>query len=57
MKVVIQRVGHAQVTIDGTVTGKIDKGYLVLLGIGLNDNQDDIDWLCKKISSGLSVGS
>ena len=49
MRVVIQRVAHASVTIEGTCKSKISKGFLVLLGIEEADGQEDIDWLCKKI--------
>lgn len=49
MRVVIQRVKHASVTIDGSVFSKISCGYLILVGIEEVDSQDDIDWLCKKI--------
>lgn len=50
MRVVIQRVSKASVTIDGTVKSKIDKGLLILLGIENADTQEDIDWLAGKIS-------
>ena len=49
MRVVIQRVTHASVTIEDTCKSKIGKGFLVLLGIEETDGQEDIDWLCKKI--------
>ena len=49
MKVVIQRVAEASVSIEQKVEGQIGKGLLILLGIGLEDSQEDIDWLCKKI--------
>ena len=49
MRVVIQRVAYASVTIEGTCKSKIGKGFLVLLGIEEADGQEDIDWLCKKI--------
>lgn len=48
MKTVIQRVSHASVTIDGTKKSAISKGFLILLGIGSEDTQEDIDWLVKK---------
>jgi len=51
MKAVIQRVSEASVTIDGNVKSKIEKGLLILLGIENADNQEDIQWLCKKISN------
>ena len=49
MRVVIQRVTKASVTIDNKVKGKIGKGMLILLGICEEDTQEDIDWLLKKI--------
>ncbi len=54
MKVVIQRVSSASVTIDGAVKSAIERGFLVLLGIGNDDTEEDADWLVKKIS-GLRV--
>lgn len=49
MRVVIQRAGHASVTIDRTCKSAIGKGLLILVGIEETDGQEDIDWLCKKI--------
>lgn len=49
MRIVIQRVSHASVTIDGITKSKIDKGYLILLGIEEADTTEDIDWLCHKV--------
>lgn len=49
MKVVIQRVSTASVTINGDMTAAIAAGFLVLLGIETIDNKEDADWLCKKI--------
>lgn len=49
MRVVIQRVRHASVTINGNLKSAIQGGLLVLVGIEDSDNQDDIEWLCKKI--------
>jgi len=51
MKVVIQRVSEASVSIDGTVTAKIGSGMLILLGIETADGEEDIDWLVKKITA------
>lgn len=48
MKVVVQRVRHASVTIDGNVHGKINTGFLVLLGISSTDSKQDVDYLVKK---------
>jgi|ERR1035437_6149111 D-tyrosyl-tRNA(Tyr) deacylase len=50
MRTVIQRVSSASVTIDGKVFSAIEKGLLVLVGIEETDNNEDIEWLCKKIS-------
>lgn len=49
MRVVIQRVSEASVTIDGQVKSAIEKGLLVLVGIQDEDTDEDIQWLCKKI--------
>ena len=49
MRTVIQRVSQASVTIDGNMKSEIGKGLLVLLGICDDDNEEDIDWLVKKI--------
>ena len=49
MRAVIQRVKEAKVTVDGQITGRIQRGFLVLIGIGQGDNAEDIDWLSKKI--------
>jgi D-aminoacyl-tRNA deacylase len=49
MRIVVQRVSEASVTVDGQITGQIAKGLLVLLGIEDMDTQEDIDWLCGKI--------
>ena len=51
MKVVIQRVSSASVTIDNNVVANIQKGLLVLLGIEDADNQEDINWLTGKIAN------
>jgi D-tyrosyl-tRNA(Tyr) deacylase len=49
MKAVIQRVANAQVTVDEKIVGKIEKGLLILLGIGKDDSDEDIDYLVRKI--------
>lgn len=49
MRVVIQRVSEASVTINGSIKSAIGKGYMILLGIGADDTVEDIDWLTKKI--------
>lgn len=49
MRAVIQRVSKASVTVEGTITGQIKKGLLVLLGIEDADGKEDIEWLSGKI--------
>lgn len=49
MRVVIQRVKHASVTIEGKVKSSIQQGLLILVGIEDTDSSEDIEWLCKKI--------
>lgn len=51
MRVVIQRVSHASVTIDGNVKSKIGAGFLILLGVCNEDDNEDVDWLVKKITA------
>ena len=50
MKVLIQRVSSASVTIDNKIVADIQKGLLVLVGIEETDTQEDIDWLVGKIT-------
>ena len=56
MKVVIQRVSEASVTIDNVVKASINRGYMILLGIEEADSVEDIDWLSKK-TIGLRIFS
>jgi len=49
MRLVIQRVSEASVTIEGTVNGSIKTGLLVLLGIEHEDTSEDIQWLASKL--------
>jgi D-tyrosyl-tRNA(Tyr) deacylase len=51
LKVVIQRVSSASVTIDNKIVADIQKGLLVLVGIEDADAQEDIDWLVNKITN------
>lgn len=51
MRVVIQRVSHASVAIDGACKSSIKEGFLILLGIEEADAREDADWLCKKIAN------
>lgn len=50
MKVVIQRAKHASVTVNGAVTGAIDKGYVLLVGITHTDSLEDIQYVAKKVA-------
>ena len=49
MRVLIQRVSKARVTIENEKTSQIDEGLLVFLGIEYADDQNDVDWLVKKV--------
>jgi D-tyrosyl-tRNA(Tyr) deacylase len=49
MRIVIQRVKHAKVTIDGQVHSSIGLGYLILLGVCDEDSSEDVDWLVRKV--------
>lgn len=49
MRTVVQRVSSASVTVDGNVIGKINKGFLVLLGIKSTDTKQDVDYMVKKV--------
>lgn len=51
MRAVIQRVQHASVTIDGKLKSRIQRGFLVLLGIEDADTEEDKEWLARKIIS------
>ena len=50
MKLVVQRVAHASVEVDGEITGKIDEGLMVLVGFGENDGQKEADYLARKVA-------
>lgn len=51
MKVVIQRVSSASVSIDKKIVADIQKGLLVLVGMEDSDEQEDVNWLCQKIAN------
>lgn len=51
MRVVIQRVSYSSVTIGKELKSSIDNGLMILLGIEESDTQEDIDWLCRKITA------
>lgn len=48
MKIVIQRVTHASVTIGGELHSRIDKGLMILVGVVEGDTMEDVDWLAQK---------
>lgn len=50
MRAVIQRVKRAEVRVDAAVVGSISEGMLILLGIEAADTQEDIEWLCGKLT-------
>ena len=54
MRVVIQRVSSASVSIGGQVRSSIGQGLLILLGIGPDDGAEDLDWLVRKVA-GLRI--
>jgi len=49
MRVVIQRVAHASVTIEGTIKSKIGKGLMVLVGFEAADTVEDVQWITRKM--------
>ena len=49
MRIVIQRVIHASVTIEGVCKSAIQEGFMILVGIENADTREDADWLCKKV--------
>lgn len=51
MKIVIQRVSESYVEVNGTITGKIEKGYLLLVGVCKEDTQEDVAYLTRKITN------
>ena len=54
MRAVIQRVSRASVSVDGQTAGAIDRGFVVLLGVGKGDTAEDADYLAEK-TAGLRV--
>ena len=51
MRAVIQRVSHGSVTVEDKKLGEINHGLVVLLGVDVNDNEEDVSWLAKKIAN------
>ena len=54
MRSVIQRVSQASVKVEGEIVGKIAKGLMVLIGVGEDDNTEDVIWTAEKLS-GLRI--
>lgn len=51
MRAVVQRVKRAEVRVEGKITGKIEKGLLVLLGVGQGDDRKDLEYMADKITN------
>lgn len=51
MRVIVQRVSEASCTVDNTVTGKIDNGYMLLVGLKEGDSENELQKMVKKISN------
>lgn len=51
MRVVLQRVNHAQVSVDGQVIGHIGKGYMLLVGFGPDDTEKTLDYMVHKVTN------
>lgn len=49
MKIIIQRVKKAQVSIEGQIQGKINQGLLLLVGVGPEDQEEDLDYAVRKL--------
>lgn len=54
MRAVVQRVSEASVEVSGAIVGRIDRGFLVLLGVTESDSEEDVVWMAGKIA-GLRV--
>ena len=50
MRAVVQRVKRSSVSVDGKVISKIDKGLMVLLGVEVDDDEKDLDYILKKVT-------
>ncbi|HEU4964323.1 MAG TPA: D-aminoacyl-tRNA deacylase [Bacilli bacterium] len=49
MRIVVQRCSRGKVTVDGQVTGEIDRGFVLLVGVTHEDTRDDVDYLAEKV--------
>lgn len=49
MKLVVQRVDHAKVEVEGKITGQIGKGFMILFGAKEGDTKEQVDWLVNKV--------
>ena len=54
MRVLLQRVTHGSVAVDGEIIGRVGKGYVILVGVGHADGEDQAAWLANKIA-GLRI--
>ena len=54
MRVLVQRVRHARVTVEERVIGAIERGLLVFVGVGRNDTDDEAEWLARRVA-GLRI--
>ncbi|WP_322971615.1 D-aminoacyl-tRNA deacylase [Faecalibacter sp. LW9] len=50
MRIIIQRVQHASVKVNGEITGQINHGLLLLVGFEPDDHQEDFEWIAKKVT-------
>lgn len=50
MRAVVQRVKRSSVSVDGKIVSKIDKGLMVLLGVEVNDDESDLEYILKKVT-------
>ena len=50
MKLVVQRVSEASCTVDNKITGKIGRGFMVLVGLGLGDTEETVEKMAVKLS-------
>ena len=57
MKFIIQRVSHAKCTVDNTITGEINKGFCVFIGISSKDTKEIADKMIKKLSEKRVISS